>query len=82
MLTTAHIFPRHVGLHLIYFHCHFLLERFSNSRTNPSGQRLVDLAIEMLDEVLTLCAKRDWLIHFQWRFTHLVSSRYNPVEPK
>lgn len=81
ILTTAHIFPRQVGLHLIYLHCHFLLERFSVSRTNSSGQRLVDLAIEMLDDVLMLWAKRDWLLDFQWRFTHLVSDRYNHVQP-
>ena len=81
ILTTAHIFPRQVGLHLLYLHCHFLLERLSVSRTNSSGQRLVDLAIEMLDDVLTLWAKRDWLLDFQWRFKHLVSSRSNLVQP-
>ena len=81
IFTTAHIFPRQVGLHLLYLHCHFLLERLSVSRTNSSGQRLVDLAIEMLDDVLTLWAKRDWLLDFQWRFTHLVSNRSNLVQP-
>lgn len=79
ILTTAHIFSRQVGLHLLYLHCHFLLERLSVSQTNSSGQRLVDLAIEMRDGVLTLWAKRDWLVDFQWQFTHLVSKRYNPV---
>ena len=29
ILTTAHIFPRQVGLHLLYLHCHFLLERLA-----------------------------------------------------
>ena len=81
ILTTAHIFPRQVGLHLLYLHCHFLLERLSVSSTNSSGQRLVDLAIEMLDDALTLWAKRDWLLNFQWRFKHIVSSRSNLVQP-
>ena len=81
ILTTAHIFPRQVGLHLIYLHCHFLLERLSVSCTNSSGQRLVDLAIEMLDDVLTLWAKRDWLLDFQWRFRLLVSTCYSPAQP-
>lgn len=66
--TTAHIFPRQIGLHLVYLRNLFLLEKLSISRTHASGQRLVDLAIQMLDDVLTLWAKRDWLIDFQWRF--------------
>ena len=57
ILTSARIFPRQLGLHLTYLHCHFLLERLSVSRTSSSGQRLVDLAIEMMDDVLTLWAK-------------------------
>lgn len=79
IITTAHIFPRQVGLHLLYLHCHFLLERLSVSRTSSSRQRLVDLAIEMLNDILTLWAKRDWLLDFQWRFTLLVSNRYDLV---
>lgn len=65
MPTSAHVLPRQVGLHSVYPHSLFLLERLSISRTHASGQRLVDLAIQILDDVLTLWAKRDWLIDFQ-----------------
>ena len=72
--TTAHIYPRQVGLHLIYLHCLFLLERLSISRTQASGQRVVELALQILDDVLALWAKRDWLVDFQWRFGFMVST--------
>lgn len=73
--TTAHILPRQIVLHLVYLHCLFLLERLSISRTQANGQRLVDLAIQMLDDVLTLWAKRDWLADFQWRFGFIVCQK-------
>lgn len=52
--TSTHVLPRQIGLHLVYLHSLFLLERLSISRTYASGQRLVDLAIQILDDVLTL----------------------------
>ncbi|KAK3166840.1 hypothetical protein OEA41_009965 [Lepraria neglecta] len=68
--TNAHVFPRKVGLHMLYLHCQFLLERLCVSRTHASSQRIVDLAMQMLDDVLIMWAKRDWLVDFQWRFNH------------
>jgi hypothetical protein len=52
--TIAHLFPRRIGLRLIYLHFLFLLERLSISHTKASAQRLVDLATQLLDDVLTL----------------------------
>jgi len=77
MPTTAHIFPRQFGLHLIYLQCLFVLERLSISRTHASAQRLVDLAIQMLDDVLILWAKRDWLVDSQYWFGVVVSREPN-----
>lgn len=74
-LGPTAVLPRQIGLHLVYLHSLFLLERLSISRTHAGGQRLVDLAIQILDDVLTLWAKRDWLVDFQWRFS-FVFTRY------
>ena len=74
--TNAHVFPRKVGLHMLYLHCQFLLERLCVSRTHASSQRIVDLAMQMLDDVLIMWAKRDWLVDFQWRFNHYVSNQH------
>ena len=41
----------------IYLQYHFLLERFPVSCTNSNGQRLFDVAIEALDDVLMLWVK-------------------------
>lgn len=51
----------------------FLLARLRISRTKASAQRLVDLATQMLDDVLTLWAKRDWLVDVQYMFDFIVS---------
>lgn len=71
--ATAQVFPRQICLHLIYLHCLFLLERLLILRTQASAQRLVDLATQMLDDVLILWAKRDWLVDFQYLFGFVVS---------
>ena len=71
--TNAHVSPRKVGLHMLFLHCQFLLERLCVSHTHTGSQVLVDLAIQMLDDVLIMWAKRDWLVDFQWRFDHYVS---------
>ena len=74
-LSSPQVFPRKVAFHLLFLHCLFLLERLSISRIKSSGQRLVDLAIQMMDDVLILWARRDWLVDFQWFYRKCLFSQ-------
>lgn len=62
--TNAYVFPRKFGLHMLYLHCQYLLERLCVSRTHASSHRIVDLAMQMLEDVLIIWAKRDLPVDF------------------
>lgn len=74
--TTASIFSRQINLRLTYLQCLFMLERVYVSHGHASAQRLIDLATQMVDDVLILWAKRDWLVDFQYQFAPLVSQKF------
>ncbi|RDW67611.1 hypothetical protein BP6252_09007 [Coleophoma cylindrospora] len=59
-------------LQLDVLQCHFLLQRLSVSRGFVSGQKLLDVAVQMMNVVLSLWLNRDELIHFNFAFDWVV----------
>ncbi|KAJ8101644.1 hypothetical protein POJ06DRAFT_194479 [Lipomyces tetrasporus] len=59
-------------IHLDVLRCRFLIERLNVSRSYSTGQALLDVAQEIMKEVLWFWLNRDELLHFNYSFDALV----------
>ena len=56
----------------------FLLERITSNGNPANRNSLLILAQDILDLILNMWSRRDFMVDFQWQFTWVVSLSLNP----